>query len=77
MHHLVNRLRERGIELVISGVKAQVLDVMKRTGLHEELGEQHVFRSTEAAVKAVEGWLGEPLSAAQTPVKAQLANGQG
>jgi SulP family sulfate permease len=39
------RLRENGITLVFSGLKKQVLDVMRRTGLFEEIGQARIFAS--------------------------------
>lgn len=38
VRHLVERLREHGIVLVFSGLKRQVLDVMRNTGLFDLLG---------------------------------------
>ena len=41
------------ITLVFAGIKAQVLEVMERTHLVEVLGEENVFRSTNAAIEEV------------------------
>ncbi|MBD3618730.1 MAG: STAS domain-containing protein [Chromatiales bacterium] len=59
IRHLVRRLRERDVTLVFAGIKAQVLDVMQRTGLYEEIGEKYVFRSTQGALDAVAEWTGD------------------
>ena len=53
VRNLAKRLAERDITLVFAGVKAQVLEVMERTHLIEVLGEENVFRSTNAAIEEV------------------------
>ncbi len=57
--HLNERLRESGIALVFSGLKKQVLDVMRNTGLFEEIGQQHIFANEDQALAAIYEWLGE------------------
>lgn len=54
---LVARLRARNITLVFAGVKAQVLEVMQRTGLDEAIGKENIFRSTDASITAVQARL--------------------
>jgi len=54
IRNLVERLRARGITLVFAGVKAQVLEVMERTGLDVAIGKENIFRSTEASILAVQ-----------------------
>jgi SulP family sulfate permease len=56
---LHERLRDNGITLVFSGLKKQVLDVMHRTGLFEEIGQQHIFAHEDMALTAICAWLGE------------------
>ena len=56
---LHERLRENGITLVFSGLKKQVLDVMRRTGLFEEIGQARIFASEDLALAAICEWLGE------------------
>ena len=53
------RLRVNGITLVFSGLKKQVLDVMRRTGLFEEIGQARIFASEDMALAAICEWLGE------------------
>jgi len=67
VRQLARRLRERDVILVIAGIKAQVLDVMKRTGLYDVIGEKYVFRSTDASIQAVQGWIEEADAAEQQP----------
>jgi SulP family sulfate permease len=41
VHHLVERLRENGVQLVFSGLKKQVLDVMRNTHLLELIATEN------------------------------------
>jgi SulP family sulfate permease len=43
LHHLAERLRETGVELLFARAKKQVWDVFRRTGLIDKLGEDHFF----------------------------------
>jgi len=54
IHSLVDRLKARGVTLIFAGLKAQVLEVMERTGLDEVIGKENIFRSTDASVAAVQ-----------------------
>ncbi len=54
IHSLVNRLKARGVTLVFAGLKAQVLEVMERTGLDSVIGKENIFRSTDASITAVQ-----------------------
>jgi len=57
--HLNERLHESGITLVFSGLKKQVLDVMRNTGLFEEIGQKHIFANEDQALAAISEWLGD------------------
>lgn len=59
IHQLVHRLKARGITLVFAGVKAQVLEVMQRTGLEDIIGKDNIFKSTDHAVKEISERVGE------------------
>ena len=59
VHHLVERLRESGVELVFSGLKKQVLDVMRSTGLIALVGEHNIFATENQALAAIYERLGE------------------
>jgi len=50
VHHLVERLRESGVELVFSGLKRQILDVMHATGLYELIGERNFYVTEDWAI---------------------------
>ena len=56
---LNERLRDNGITLVFSGLKKQVLDVMRRTGLFDQISQAHIFAHEDMALTAICEWLGE------------------
>jgi MFS superfamily sulfate permease-like transporter len=47
---LVSELRARSIEVLLANVKGAVRDRMRRTGLMEPVGEEHVYLSVGSAV---------------------------
>jgi SulP family sulfate permease len=53
MHHVVQHLRDAGIEVAFSGLKKQVVDVMRATGLLEFIGEGRLFPTADAALEAI------------------------
>lgn len=53
IHHLVERLNETGIVVLFSGLKKQIHDVMRATGLRELIGEKRFFATAEEALEAV------------------------
>ncbi len=59
IHHLVERLRSAGITLVFSGLKKQVLDVMRATGLFEAIGQDKIFATENLAITWIYEQLGE------------------
>ena len=50
---IVDRVRSAGYEISFSGMKKNVLDVMKRTYLYEKIGKTFFFPSEEAAVESI------------------------
>jgi SulP family sulfate permease len=50
---LVEKLRQEGIVLVISGVKKQVMDVMEKTGLAKTIGAENIFSADRLALDAL------------------------
>jgi len=62
IHHLVERLRENGTEIVFSGLKKQVHDVMKATGLHDIIGEDNFFSTEQRAITAISKRIGPEAS---------------
>lgn len=61
-HHLVERLREVGVEIVFSGLKKQVLDVMRATGLFELISQANIFATEDQAIAAIYERLGNAAS---------------
>lgn len=53
MHHVVQHLRDAGIEVAFSGLKKQVVDVMRATGLLVFIGENRLFPTADAALEAI------------------------
>lgn len=53
VRHLVERLRQNGTDVAFSGLKYQVLQVMKSTGLYELIGEANFHRTEDLALKAI------------------------
>ena len=59
VHHLVERLRETGVEIVFSGLKKQILDVMRATGLFELISQNNIFATEDQAIAAIYERLGD------------------
>ncbi len=59
LRQIYERLHENGVTLVFSGLKRQVLDVMRNTGLLTEIGEKHIFPNEDFALAAIYEWLGD------------------
>jgi len=59
LQNLVGQLRETGVELVFSGLKKQVLDVMRATGLFDRIGNENIFATECQALKAIFARLGQ------------------
>jgi sulfate permease, SulP family len=58
VHHLVERLRASGMDVVFSGLKKQVLDVMRATGLFDLIGDRNIFATDNKALAAIYERLG-------------------
>ncbi len=53
VRHLVERLRSNGVNMVFSGLKKQVLDVMRATGLYVAIGERNFYITADRALEAI------------------------
>jgi SulP family sulfate permease len=62
LHNLVARLHESGVEMVFSGLKRQILEVMRATGLAAAIGEHNIFATEDQALDAIAERLGEEAS---------------
>lgn len=59
VHHLVERMRGNDMEIVFSGLKKQVLDVMRSTGLFDYIGQDNIYATEQQAIEAISERLGE------------------
>ncbi|MCW8854282.1 MAG: sulfate permease [Gammaproteobacteria bacterium] len=59
VHHLIERLRSNDITLVFSGLKKQILDVMRCTYLFEHLGQENFFATEDMALVDIYRRLGK------------------
>jgi len=50
LHHLSERLYKNGITLVFSGLKRQILDVFRRSGLINAIGEENIYATESMAL---------------------------
>jgi SulP family sulfate permease len=53
IHHIVERMRGNGIVVLFAGMKKQVLDVMKATGLYDLVGAKGFYATTERALEGI------------------------
>jgi SulP family sulfate permease len=58
VHHLVERLRGAGVEIVFAGLKKQVLSVMHSTGLFDLIGQANIFPTEHQAIVTIYQRLG-------------------
>ena len=59
IRHLVSRLKDSGVTLVFSGLKKQVLDVMRATGLFDLITQDNIFATEDQAIAAIYQHLGD------------------
>jgi SulP family sulfate permease len=53
VHLVVERLRTSGVQVLFSGLKKQVLDVMRNTGLFEYISQDNIFANEEMALEEI------------------------
>jgi SulP family sulfate permease len=53
VHHIVDRLRGNGVTVVFSGLKKQVIDVMRATGLFDVVTQANIFPTADQALAAI------------------------
>ncbi len=59
LHHLTERLNENNIQIVFSGLKRQVLMVMRETGLFDQIGQENIFANEDMALESIYRRLGD------------------
>jgi SulP family sulfate permease len=72
LHHLVERLQSTNMTVVFSGLKRQILLVMKASGLYEIIGEQNIFSYEDFALDEIYKRLELDASGEACPLKRQL-----
>jgi len=50
---LVKRVRSAGVGFAMCGLKGQIISVMERTGLMEEIGQEHIYADSRTATAAL------------------------
>jgi SulP family sulfate permease len=50
IHHLVDRLASNGVVVLFAGLKKQIHDVLRATGLRDHIGDRRFFSSAEDAL---------------------------
>jgi anti-anti-sigma regulatory factor len=50
---LVKRVRSAGVGFSMCGLKGQVINVMERTGLYDEIGRENLYADSRAAITAL------------------------
>ncbi|MFV1985545.1 MAG: SulP family inorganic anion transporter, partial [Thiohalomonadales bacterium] len=53
LRHLVERLKDTGVTLVFSGLKRQIILVLKHTGTWNVIGDENIFATEEMALKNI------------------------
>jgi len=53
IRHVVERLRANGIRVVFSGLKKQVLDVMRNSGMLDYIGQKNIFADEDDALESI------------------------
>ncbi len=53
LRHLAERLKETGVTLIFSGLKRQIILVLKHTGAWEVIGDENIFATEEMALKNI------------------------
>lgn len=72
LHHLVDGLHDHGITVVFSGLKRQILLVLKATKLYEIIGEQNIFSNEDFALDEIYKRLELGASGEACPLKRSL-----
>ncbi|MGE5028118.1 MAG: SulP family inorganic anion transporter [Betaproteobacteria bacterium] len=53
IHHMVQRLKDNGVTMIFSGLKKQVIDVMRHTGLFDLITQDNIFPNEDMALEAI------------------------
>jgi len=69
LHHLVDRLHQNEVSIVFSGLKRQIMDVLRASDLYEKIGKQNLFATEYQALDAIYERLGMNASGEVCPLK--------
>ena len=69
LHHLVERLNDNDITVVFSGLKLQILEVLRATHLIDIIGEENIFPEEDMALDAIYECLGLDKTGGVCPLK--------
>ncbi|WP_439849170.1 SulP family inorganic anion transporter [Thioalkalicoccus limnaeus] len=69
LHHLAERLRAQGIELLVARMKKQFMDTIRRTGLIRVMGEDHFFARVIHALEYAWDRLGDRYDRTTCPLR--------
>jgi sulfate permease, SulP family len=69
LYHVVERLRENGVDLVVARMKKQFMDVMRNTKAIDFIGEQHFFSRVQYALDYCWDALGDSYDRSQCPLR--------
>jgi sulfate permease, SulP family len=59
LHHLNDRLQEHGITLIFSGLKRQILEVLRQSHLMDTMGENNFYPTEDMALESIYKQLAE------------------
>jgi SulP family sulfate permease len=57
--HMSEWFKEAGIEFYITRPKFKVVDVLKRTGLYDKIGQEHIYNKRRDALEAIQKKYGD------------------
>jgi SulP family sulfate permease len=69
---LIPRLKNSNYEIFFSGLNDSILDVFKRTGLYEIVGDDHFFRNVSQAVDFIQARAHKHLDYKECPLLAPV-----
>ena len=68
LHTLSRRMKSAGVQLIIARAKRQLIDIFRRTGFDEHLGQEHFFRTRTDAILYARAHLGDQAEAEPIPL---------
>jgi SulP family sulfate permease len=72
LHHMAERLRAQGIEILVARMKKQFMDTIRRTGLIRIIGEDHFFSRVSFALDYAWDRLGDRYDRTTCPLRSPV-----